>query len=83
MTSQKQQLIDHARKGRVSPEYTTWLALRPHVFGAIVGAAKVIDSQGKTPTSENIIELLSECYSHEVIESAWAELKERGWESPA
>ena len=57
------------------PDYTAWLALRPHVLGAITAAAKVIDSQGKTPTTEGIIELLSRCYSHEVIESAWAELK--------
>ena len=66
---------DHARKSQVRPDYTVWLAMRPHVFGAIVSAAKVIASQGKTPTTEAIIELLSGCYSHEVIEIAWAELK--------
>jgi hypothetical protein len=60
---------------QVSLDYTTWLAMRPHVLGAIATAAKVIDSQGKTPTTEGIIELLSGCYSREVIESAWAELK--------
>jgi hypothetical protein len=55
--------------------------MRPHVLSAIAAAAKVIDSQGKTPTTETIIELLSGCYSREVIESAWPELKERGWEA--
>jgi hypothetical protein len=73
---------DHARKSQVRPEYTTWLAMRPHVLGAIVSAAKVIASQGKTPTTETITELLSGCYSREVVESAWAEIKERGWEAP-
>ncbi len=64
------------------PEYTVWLAMRPHVFGAIAAAAKVIDSQGGTPTTEAIIEVLSGCYSREVIEAAWGELKKRGWEAP-
>ena len=44
----------NARTGRTSPEYTVWLAIRPHVLGAIVSAAKVVASQGKTPTRKTI-----------------------------
>jgi hypothetical protein len=65
-------------RNRRRPEYTTWLAMRPHVLGAIAAAAKVIAAKGKTPTTEAIIELLSGCYSREVIEIACEELKRVG-----
>ena len=68
----------HARTGQVRPDYATWLAMRPHVFGAIEAAAKLLDAQGKTPTTETITGLVGGCYSREVIEIACQELKRVG-----
>ena len=59
------------------PDYATWLTMRPHVFGAIEAAAKLLDAQGKTPTTETITGLVGGCYSREVIEIACEELKEK------
>jgi hypothetical protein len=69
---------EHLRR----PDFTVWLALRPHVFGAIAAAAKLIAARGETPTTETIAELVGGCYSREVIEIAAHELKKRGWEAP-
>jgi len=67
-------LPEHHRR----PDYTVWLAMRPHVFGAIEAAAKILAAQGKTPTTETITGLVGGCYSREVIEIACEELKRVG-----